>query len=144
MARKYRTFSADFKLDTVMEGFRGEKSIAQICRERGIKDVLYYKWRDTFLENAVHLSSDEQEAINKKLIQFERAFLHDGGLDFSPWLQSLYAAPDPYSGYASWMLPAYHYAYHENYNHEQLIELDSIHAQAIERMIKMAEGVMGE
>jgi transposase-like protein len=41
MARKYRTFSVDFKLDTVMEGFRGEKSIAQICRERGIKDVLY-------------------------------------------------------------------------------------------------------
>ncbi len=43
MARKYRTFSADFKLNTVMEGFRGEKSIAQICREREIKHVLYYK-----------------------------------------------------------------------------------------------------
>jgi len=33
MGRKYRTFTPDFKLDTVMEGIRGEKSIAQICRE---------------------------------------------------------------------------------------------------------------
>lgn len=42
--KKRRTFSAEFKLDTVMEGIRGKKSIAQICRERGIKDSLYYKW----------------------------------------------------------------------------------------------------
>lgn len=40
---KRRTYSAEFKLDTVMEGLRGEKSVAQICRERGIKDTLYYK-----------------------------------------------------------------------------------------------------
>ena len=67
MARKYRTFSADFKLDTVMEGFRGEKSIAQICRERGIKDVLYYKWRDTFLENAASVFGDRGDNDRQKL-----------------------------------------------------------------------------
>lgn len=55
MGRKYRTFTPDFKLDTVMEGFRGEKSIAQICRERKIKDTQYYKWRDTFLEQAANI-----------------------------------------------------------------------------------------
>jgi transposase-like protein len=36
MAKKRRTFSAEFKLDTVLEGVRGEKTIAQICREREI------------------------------------------------------------------------------------------------------------
>ena len=41
--KKRRKFSKDFKLDTVMEGLRGEKSIAQICRERDITDSLYYK-----------------------------------------------------------------------------------------------------
>ena len=65
--RRYRTFSADFKLDTIMEGFRGEKSIAQICRERDIKDVLYYKWRDTFLENAAKIYSDPQDPKQRRL-----------------------------------------------------------------------------
>jgi len=50
--RKRRAFSADFKLDTVMEGFRGEKNISRICRERDITDSLYYKWRDIFLEQS--------------------------------------------------------------------------------------------
>jgi transposase-like protein len=65
--RRYRTFSADFKLDTVMEGFRGEKSVAQICRERDIKDVLYYKWRDRFLENAAKIFSDPQDLEQQRL-----------------------------------------------------------------------------
>ena len=67
MTRKYRTFSPDFKLDTVMEGIRWEKSIAQICRERGIKDVLYYKWRDTFFENAASVFGEKGNNDRKKL-----------------------------------------------------------------------------
>lgn len=40
MARKSRRrFSAEFKLDTVLEGLRGEKSIAQLCRERDITEL---------------------------------------------------------------------------------------------------------
>ena len=76
MARKYRTFSADFKLDTVMEGFRGEKSIAQICREREIKDVLYYKWRDTFLENAASVfggqGDNDRQKLEARIAELER------------------------------------------------------------------------
>jgi transposase-like protein len=76
MARKYRTFSADFKLDTVMEGFRGEKSIAQICREREIKDVLYYKWRDTFIENAASIFGDrgdnDRQNLEAQIAELER------------------------------------------------------------------------
>ncbi len=76
MARKYRTFSADFKLDTVMEGFRGEKSIAQICREREIKDVLYYKWRDTFLKNAACMFGDrgdnDRQRLETRIAELER------------------------------------------------------------------------
>lgn len=48
MGKQRRSFSAQFKLETVLEGLRGEKSIAQICRERNIKDSLYYKWREQF------------------------------------------------------------------------------------------------
>ena len=63
--RKHRTFSTDFKLDTVMEGFRGEKSVAQICRERNIKDALYYKWRDRFLERAADIFADQRNTAKQ-------------------------------------------------------------------------------
>jgi transposase-like protein len=65
--KKRRAFSAEFKLDTVMEGVRGEKSIAQICRERGITDSLYYKWREQFVERAAEVFEDQRgTAQNEK------------------------------------------------------------------------------
>ena len=58
--KQRRTYTPDFKLDVVMEGIRGEKSIAQICRERGIKDSLYYKWRDQFVSRAADVFNDQR------------------------------------------------------------------------------------
>jgi transposase-like protein len=63
---KRRTYSAEYKLDTVMEGIRGEKSIAQICRERGIKDTLYYKWRDIFTEHAKEIFETQRSTAQQK------------------------------------------------------------------------------
>lgn len=60
MSKKRRSFGAEFKLETVMEGFRGEKSIAQICRERDITETMYYKWRDVFLERAAGIFTDQR------------------------------------------------------------------------------------
>jgi transposase len=57
---KRREFSAQFKLETVLEGLRGEKSVAQICRERDITDSLYYKWRDEFMESAPQIFADKR------------------------------------------------------------------------------------
>lgn len=64
--KKRRTYRADFKLDTVMEGIRGEKSVAQICRERGIKDTLYYKWRDIFIERATEIFESQRNTVQKE------------------------------------------------------------------------------
>lgn len=73
---KRRTYTAEFKLDMVMEGLRGEKSIAQICRERGIKDTLYYKWRDMFVERASEIFADQrgkgQQEKDKRIAELER------------------------------------------------------------------------
>jgi transposase-like protein len=55
MKQKRRSFSAQFKFETVIAGLRGEKSVAQICRERDITETLYYKWRDAFFERAPSL-----------------------------------------------------------------------------------------
>ena len=74
--RKRRAFTADFKLDTVMEGFRGEKSISQICRERNITDSLYYKWRDTFLGQAEDIFKDQRgtnaKGAKDRIVELER------------------------------------------------------------------------
>ncbi|MEX0663025.1 MAG: M28 family peptidase [Balneolaceae bacterium] len=76
-----------------------------------------------------------QREINKELIHLERSFLHDDGLPFSPWLKSLYASSDPYSGYASWMLPAYRFAIEEDRlnDDEFMTELHEAHLEALNR-----------
>jgi transposase-like protein len=61
MSSKHRQYSAEFKLETVLEGIRGEKPVAQICRERGIRDSLYYKWRDTFKERAPGIFASQEQ-----------------------------------------------------------------------------------
>jgi hypothetical protein len=37
----------------VIEVLRGEKPIAQICREREVTDSWVYKWRGEFLDKAL-------------------------------------------------------------------------------------------
>lgn len=60
MGKKRRNFTAQFKFETVIEGIRGEKSVAQICRERDITETLYYKWREAFLERGASLFEDQR------------------------------------------------------------------------------------
>jgi transposase-like protein len=60
MSQKRRNFSAQFKLETVLDGLRGEKTVAQICRERDISESLYYKWRDAFMERAAEVFVDQR------------------------------------------------------------------------------------
>ena len=45
-----RQFSAEDKIRIVLEGLRGEDSIAELCRREGIVQNLYYRWSKDFLE----------------------------------------------------------------------------------------------
>jgi len=45
-----RRFSAEEKIRIVLEGLRGEDSIAELCRKEGINQNLYYRWSKEFLE----------------------------------------------------------------------------------------------
>jgi transposase len=45
-----RRFSAEEKIRIVLEGLRGEESIAALCRREGIAESLYYNWSKEFLE----------------------------------------------------------------------------------------------
>ena len=45
-----RMYSAEEKIRIVLEGLRGEYSIAELCRREGIVESLYYTWSKEFLE----------------------------------------------------------------------------------------------
>ena len=45
-----RKFSSEEKIRIVLEGLRGEGSIAELCRREGINSNLYYRWSKDFLE----------------------------------------------------------------------------------------------
>ena len=45
-----RHFSSEDKIRIVLEGLRGEDSIAELCRREGIASSMYYGWSKEFLE----------------------------------------------------------------------------------------------
>ena len=45
-----KQYSAEEKIRIVLEGLRGEDSIAELCRREGIAESLYYSWSKEFLE----------------------------------------------------------------------------------------------
>ena len=42
-----RKFNSEEKIGIILEGLKGEDSIAAICRREGISPSLYYKWSKT-------------------------------------------------------------------------------------------------
>ncbi len=45
-----RKFSSEEKIRIIIEGLKGEESIAGICRREGIVPGLYYRWSKDFME----------------------------------------------------------------------------------------------
>ena len=78
MSQKRKTYSAQFKFETVMEALQGQKSKAEICRERDIKESLLYKWKQEFVEQGPRLFEDKRgrqtndEAKDRRIAELER------------------------------------------------------------------------
>ena len=45
-----KQYSAEEKIRIVLDGLRGEDSIAELCHREGIAQSLYYSWSKEFLE----------------------------------------------------------------------------------------------
>ncbi len=45
-----KQYSAEEKIRIVLDGLKGEESIAELCRREGIAQSLYYSWSKEFLE----------------------------------------------------------------------------------------------
>jgi transposase len=70
---KYRTFTPEFKAQVVLQVLSGTKSIAEVCREHQLKDSVFYRWRDEFLQNAAKVfQTDEHRQEQARIAELER------------------------------------------------------------------------
>jgi transposase len=69
-----RKYNAEEKIRIVLEGLRGEASVAELCRREGINPNLYYKWSKEFLEaGKARLTGDtKREATNSQVDEMRR------------------------------------------------------------------------
>ena len=44
-----KRYSGEEKIRIVLEGLRGEESVAELCRREGISESVYYRWSKEFL-----------------------------------------------------------------------------------------------
>ena len=75
-----KKYSAEEKIRIILEGLRGEESIAALCRKEGIPTNLYYRWSKEFLEagkkrlmgdTAREASSDEVSHLRQENAQLK-------------------------------------------------------------------------
>src|SRR5512132_3461472 len=76
--RRYRKFTAQQKLELVMASLRGERSIAELCREHQISESLLRRWRDVALEAAgERLAGTQERSVQsqqrRRIAELERA-----------------------------------------------------------------------
>lgn len=65
--RTRRKFTAEEKIKIVLEGLKGEESIAAICRKYGIHANNYFKWSKDFIEAGKRrLSGDALREANRE------------------------------------------------------------------------------
>lgn len=73
-----KKYSAEEKVRIVLEGLRGEVTIAELCRREGLHPNMYYKWSKDFLEAGkqrlvgdTHREADSQE-VNEMRVENEQ------------------------------------------------------------------------
>lgn len=75
--KQYRNWTVQQKLEIVLAGLRGDRSVAEVCREHQISDTLFYSWRDKLLEGGAERLSGKEERteiaeLRKRVRDLER------------------------------------------------------------------------
>lgn len=124
--------NATKKVAEYREGFNGFTKVGEAL------DVLKTsasKLDSTMLKllSKQEFTAKQIRSINQQLLSFEKSFLEEKGMYFGSWYRSLYAASDPFSGYASWILPGLEYEISLR-SVNRLEEWDERYASAIKRL----------
>jgi transposase-like protein len=75
---KYRSWTAQQKLEIVLAGLRGDRPARDVCREHGISETLYYTWREKLFEGGLGALAGKEERsglreLRRKIAELERA-----------------------------------------------------------------------
>lgn len=84
------------------------------------------------------VSAKKLQKINTGLISLEKSWIDPRGMYYGEWYKSLYVCNDPFSGYASWILPGIQYEVAIK-NTSRLEEWDTRYAKAILNLSKKIE-----
>lgn len=69
-----KKYSSEEKIRIVLEGLRGEESIAELCRKEGINPNVYYRWSKDFMEaGKKRLSGDTVREASSEEVKELRA-----------------------------------------------------------------------
>jgi transposase-like protein len=76
--RKYRSWTAKQKLEIVLAGLKGDRSVRDVCREHGSSETLYYGWRDKLFEAGREALAGKEERqgereLKRRVRDLERA-----------------------------------------------------------------------
>jgi transposase-like protein len=73
---KGRKWTAEEKLAIVLEGIKGARAVAEICREHQIAQTQYDQWRDRFLEGGQRALTNgvsaSEEALRREIEKLQR------------------------------------------------------------------------
>lgn len=77
-----RKYTAEDKIRIVLEGFRKELPVSDLCRREGLSSAIYYKWLKDFMEaGKARLRSDNlREASKDEVLQVKRENEHLKGV----------------------------------------------------------------
>ena len=76
--KQYRSWTAQQKIEIVLAGLRGDRSVKEVCREHAISETLYYGWREKLLEGGCEALAGKEERLGerelrRKVAELERA-----------------------------------------------------------------------
>ena len=75
---KYRSWTAQQKIEILMAGLRGDRSVKEVCREHAISETLFYGWREKLLEGGREALAGKEERqgereLRRRVAELERA-----------------------------------------------------------------------
>ena len=136
---KLHFYSAEEKVRKLKPDFKGFKKARQAIDDLSKAAAAATKNLSNRL-NDTNLTSSEIKFLNRQLIALEKSFIDQKGMYYGDWFKSIYVSSDPFSGYASWILPGIEYELAIK-RMKKLKEWDNRYAKAIaelaQKMSKM-------
>jgi N-acetylated-alpha-linked acidic dipeptidase len=118
--KNVQTIAPDFKVFDQVNNAMGKLEASSEAYQTALDAAL----------QSENISEKKLKKINKGLISLEKSWIDPKGMYYGEWYKSLYVCNDPFSGYASWILPGIQYEVAINRT-EKLDEWDSRYAKAI-------------